>query len=117
MSNIKFATDNRRLSYSAPHFMKLDCVEKRRFQTDISNLKMPVWSPLRTLTYRQTPFLVVVSYMTNDYIINVHYKLEFSIFRMYCFIASTKSCITCGDAWSDDLLTYKKLASRIRERH
>ena len=34
---------------------------------------------------------------------------------MYCSIASTKSCIThkSGDAWSDDLLTYKEITLSI----
>jgi len=34
---------------------------------------------------------------------------------MYCSIASTKSCITHGngDAWSDDLLTYKEISLSI----
>jgi len=34
---------------------------------------------------------------------------------MYCSIASTKSCIVhgSGDAWSDDLLTYKEISLSI----
>jgi len=32
---------------------------------------------------------------------------------MYCFIASTKSCITLGDTWSDDLLTYNEISLSI----
>jgi len=34
---------------------------------------------------------------------------------MYCFIASIKSCMTrgSGNAWSDDLLTYKEISLSI----
>jgi len=49
--------------------------------------------------------------MTSNYII----KWNSSTFRIICFVASTKSYITrgSGNAWSDDLLTYKEISLSI----
>ena len=63
---------------------------------------------------RSSSSTLQLSYVTNNYFI----KWNSSTFRINYFIVSTKSCITrgSGDAWSDDLLTYKEiLGSQLRE--
>ena len=54
--------------------------------------------------------ILLLSYMTNDYIINVHYKLEFRYIQNALFHRQYQ---VLHHTWSDDLLTYKEISHSI----